>query len=237
MTKTSPIKALCSCSLVEVLDLLVLFLTGHDDNIFDFISSNGVSMLEYLLRTKVVHIELNECDNLITKICALAKVHQGMEHHLDRSRGHLNLHRHVLRRILFNFNIWQRSSRRVQKRIMVLLIQALDENPVTISRTVGAQIFLDSCRDAYPSGGSASAGISPSSMKVENLFGDAVSPGKQFRDCVFRMLRVVLSHNVGKEDVEALMRFLVNCRKRRDPPRGLKLFLTLFLDARHEKAI
>ena len=64
--------------------------------------------------------------------------------------------------------------------------------------------ILDSCRDAYPSSGSPSVGISPSSMKVENLFGDAVSPGKQFRDGVFRMLRVVLSHNVGRKMLKLL---------------------------------
>ena len=44
------------------------------------------------------------------------------------------------------------------------------------------------------------------------------------------MLKVVLSHNTDKDDVEALMRFLVNCRKAKTLEGGLTLFLRLFLD-------
>jgi WD40 repeat protein len=210
--------------------LLVLFLIHHDENIRDFIGSNGVSMLEFLLRTKAILIEVDECDELITKICALAKVQGNQQQKLYRNKSNRNLHRHVLRRILFNFNIWQRSSKPVQQRIMRLLIQALDENPVTISRTVGAQIFLDSCRDAYPTSSGGSTTSSPSSAHGSDRASDALSPGKAFRDDVFRMLRVVLSHNTEKDDVEAVMRFLVNCRKAKTLRGGLTLFLKLLLD-------
>ena len=141
ISKSSLSIKVSACSLVEVLDLLVLFLIHHDENIRDFIGSNGVSMLEFLLRTKAILIEVDECDELITKICALAKVQGNQQQKLYRNKSNRNLHRHVLRRILFNFNIWQRSSKPVQQRIMRLLIQALDENPVTISRTVGVRSF------------------------------------------------------------------------------------------------
>ena len=210
------------CSLSDVLGLLVLFLTDHRENVKDFVDNDGVSMLEYILRTAILSFSVEDCDLLVTRICALAKVSSGA------SGGSSSVQRLVLRRILFNFSIWQRSpSVSVQNRILARLTQALEENPSTISRIVGAQIFLDGCRDSYLP---ASAG----GADPEVLAHSPQSPGAQFRDEVFGMLAVVLSNSVEKEDIEACLRFLVNCTNPKTLCGGLKILLGLFLETRSD---
>ena len=60
-----------------MLGLLVLFLTDHRGNVKDFVDNDGVSMLEYILRTAILSFSVEDCDLLVTRICALAKVSSG----------------------------------------------------------------------------------------------------------------------------------------------------------------
>ena len=210
-------------SLADVLGILFLFLKNHEENIQNFVSSDGVSMLEYILRTAVLSIAVEDCDLLVTRLCALAKVQSGAKSAASTGMTSSNLQRLILRRILFRFSIWQRSPLPVQQRIMARLRQTLVENPMTISRVVGCQIFLDGCRDAYFHTSLKKRGGSSSPLSIN-------SPCSKFRESVLRMLGVVLKHHMTRDDMEAYLRFLVNCENPETLRGGLKVLLDLFVD-------